>query len=90
MYRKAEDIQAKEKVAVLLRQDNGEVLKGYMFAGGQDRILDVMNSDAPFIPFETDQGHLFILRKSQVVRVEPRDDDRMGKTGDVQPLHSET
>ena len=80
MYRKAEDIQAKEKVAVLLRQDNGEVLKGYMFAGGQDRILDVMNGESPFIPFETDQGHLFILRKSQVVRVEPRDDERMGNT----------
>ena len=85
MYRTSEVIQHKEKVPALLRQDNGEALFGYMFAGGQDRVLDIMNSDTPFIPFETDEGYLFIVRKAQVVRVEPRDEERMGKSADETP-----
>ncbi len=85
MYRTSEVIQQKEKVPVLLRQDSGEELSGYMFVSGQDRVLDIMNSDTPFIPFQTDQGYLFIIRKSQVVRVEPRDDDRMGNSAGVTP-----
>jgi glucose/arabinose dehydrogenase len=86
MFRSSDVIEHKEKVPVLIRQDDGEVLTGYMYARGQDRVLDVMNGGDQFIPFETDQGKLLIIRKTQILRVEPRDDERMSDISGAAPV----
>lgn len=85
MHRSADVIRTKDRIRVYLLKDDGEDVEGYMFAGGQERILDVMNRQEPFIPFELIDGEILIINKKEIASVKPLDKERMnGGSGQSQ------
>ena len=61
----------KSKLAVEMVLDNGDVLRGSVFVGQRQRLPDLMNDDRQFLPFETTEGLVTIVRKQVVRRVTP-------------------
>ncbi len=49
----------------------GETRKGKIFIMEHQRVVDVLNSDLSFIPFETEQEELEIINKSTIDQVKP-------------------
>lgn len=82
MHRSADVMRNKERIRVYLMKDDGEDVEGYMFAGGQERILDVMNRREPFIPFELADGEFLIINKKEIASVKPLDRERMNGGSD--------
>ena len=63
MYRLNEVMRAKTRVPVDLLKIDGTQLQGYVFAGSQERVLDLMNSREPFLPIELSDGQFSIMNK---------------------------
>lgn len=82
MHRSADVMRSKDRIRVYLMKDDGEDVEGYMFAGGQERILDVMNRREPFIPFELVDGEILIINKKEIASVKPLDRERMNGGND--------
>ena len=61
----------KTKLAVEMVLDSGDVLRGSVFVGQRQRLPDLMNDDRQFLPFETTEGLVTIVRKQVVRRVTP-------------------
>ena len=78
MYRTSEVIKPKTKVAVELRRSDGSVLEGHVHVAGAERILDVLNSDTPFLPIEVASGKVLLVNKNSILVVEPFDEEWMG------------
>ncbi len=49
----------------------GEIRKGKVFVTEHQRVVDVLNSDLSFIPFETEREELEIINKSTIDQVKP-------------------
>ena len=77
MYRTTDVMTAKTKVSVDLLKMDGTRVEGYVFAGSQERILDLMNGREPFIPIELSDGQFSIMNKSVIQSITPSDRDRM-------------
>ena len=77
MYRLAEVMRAKTKVPVDLLKMDGTQLQGYVFAGSQERVLDLMNGREPFLPIELSDGQFSIMNKSVIQSITPSDRERM-------------
>ncbi len=77
MHRSSELIRPKSKVAVELHKDDGSVLDGFVYVGGQERILDLLNNHERFVPFELNDGTMIMVNKNAIVLVMPDDGDRM-------------
>lgn len=61
---------------------------GYLFAGGQERILDLMNRQDLFVPFELADGDILILNKTEIASIKPFDRERMnGVDGHSAPAY---
>jgi translation initiation factor IF-1 len=54
---------------------DGETRKGTIFAKERQRVVDVLNSDVAFVPFQSEKGELEILNKSTIDRVKPFETD---------------
>jgi hypothetical protein len=88
MHRSADVIRAKDRIRVYLVKEDGENVEGFLFAGGQERILDVMNREEPFVPFELNDGEILILNKKEIASVKPFDKERMnGAGGQAMPTY---
>ncbi|MGH6932956.1 MAG: J domain-containing protein [Dongiaceae bacterium] len=61
----------KTKLQVEMELDDGAVLRGCVFVGQRQRLPDLMNDDRQFLPFETTEGLITIVRKQVVRRVTP-------------------
>jgi len=61
----------KEKLSVEMEIDGGARLMGHMFVAQNQRIPDLLNDDRDFLPFETTEGLITIIRKSTIRRVTP-------------------
>ena len=61
----------KEKMSVEMEIDGGARLMGHMFVAQNQRIPDLLNDDRDFLPFETTEGLITIIRKSTIRRVTP-------------------
>jgi hypothetical protein len=59
------------KLQVELDLDGGLRLVGNVFVSQKRRLSDLLNDDAAFVPFETSEGLITILRKSTIRRVTP-------------------
>ncbi len=77
MYRPAELMKEKTKVPVDLLKMDGTHLEGYVFAGSQERVLDLMNGHDPFLPVELSDGQFSIMNKSVIQSITPSDRERM-------------
>ncbi len=58
MYRPTAVMSAKTKVPVDLLEMDGTRPEGYVFAGTQERVLDLMNGREPFLPIEPSDGQV--------------------------------
>lgn len=63
----------KRKVPVTLTTADGEVIEGNLFVFGDQRVTDVLNVDAEFLPFETVRGRIRLVNRSAIVRLVPRE-----------------
>jgi DnaJ-domain-containing protein 1 len=70
MYESVGKLQ-KSKLQVEMELDDGAVLRGSVFVSQRQRLPDLMNDDRQFLPFETTDGLITIVRKQVVRRVTP-------------------
>ena len=62
-------IPTKDKTSVTIRQYDGSDLEGYLFVPVHDRLVDVMNDDRQFLPFESMDGDFIVLAKASIVSI---------------------
>jgi hypothetical protein len=62
----------RRKIAVNLETGDGEELV-YMFVFPTERVIDTLNDDRAFLPFERPDGSLTIVAKKTVLRLSPLD-----------------
>jgi len=62
-------IPTKDKTAVTIRQYDGSDIEGYLFVPVHDRLVDVMNDERQFLPFESEQGEFIVLAKASIVSI---------------------
>ena len=62
-------VKEKVKAKVELLLDDGTVLKGSFFGGVQQRVLEILNDERAFLPFEDSEGTVIVLRKSTIARI---------------------
>ena len=86
MHRSSDVIRPKSKVAVELQKDDGEIIEGYVYVGGQERILDLLNNHERFIPVELSEGRMVLINKNAIVYVAPFDEERMAKSIQLAPM----
>jgi hypothetical protein len=86
MHRSSDVIRPKSKVAVELVKDDGETLEGFVYVGGQERILDLLNNHERFIPLELSEGRMILINKNAIVLITPFDEDRMAKSYRAAPM----
>jgi DnaJ-domain-containing protein 1 len=58
-------------MAVSVELADGNRMEGALFISPQGRVLDMLNDERGFLPFETDDGGLTFLRKESIRRVTP-------------------
>lgn len=66
----------KDKIRAILHRHDGTVLEGRIFVGREERTLDVMNADEPFLPFLTAEERFILINKSAIAQIEPFDEER--------------
>ena len=55
---------------------DGSVLLGNLFLAANERVIDGVNDERPFLPFQTDDGEFQMINKSTVARIRPFEDGR--------------
>ena len=61
----------KIKLGIELEIDGGQRMVGYLFVSGQQRLPDLLNDAQVFLPFESQDGLIKIIRKSIIRSVTP-------------------
>jgi DnaJ-domain-containing protein 1 len=61
----------KVKLGIELEIDGGQRMLGHLFVNAQQRLPDLLNDPQPFLPFETHDGLIKIIRKSIIRSVTP-------------------
>jgi DnaJ-domain-containing protein 1 len=64
--------RTRKKIAVSLDLGEGEELL-YMFVSPQERIIDTLNDERDFIPFERADGSVLIVAKTMIRTLAPRE-----------------
>lgn len=62
--------RTRKKIAVGLDTGEGEELV-YMFVSPGERVIDTLNDDREFLPFERPDGSLTIIAKKTILRLSP-------------------
>jgi len=63
--------KARNKYAVEVELDDGRVLILFVFVTPAARVVDMLNDERQFMPFETNDGNVVIYRKSAIRRLSP-------------------
>ncbi len=66
-------IPTKDKMGVTIVTTDGKKMDGYLFVAKNDRLVDVVNDDRMFLPFETDEGDFVILNKTLIAKLQDRE-----------------
>jgi len=61
----------KIKAEVEMITHDGVLLKGKFFTVPSQRVLDVLNDECTFLPFETEDGDIYIVNKTFIARIRP-------------------
>lgn len=69
----------RRKIAVILDAGDGEELV-YMFVYPSERVIDTLNDDREFLPFERPDGSVIIVAKKTIRRMSPQE---LGRQIDV-------
>ena len=60
---------AKKGLHITLTFDIDKVRTGFLFIQSDERLVDLMNDDRQFLPFEDDDGNFLIIRKSAISEI---------------------
>jgi hypothetical protein len=63
--------KARNKYAVEVELDDGRVHILFIFVSPGARVIDMLNDERTFIPFETSEGAIVIYQKSAIRRLSP-------------------
>lgn len=63
--------KARNKYAVEVELDDGRVQILFVFVTPAARVVDMLNDERQFMPFETNDGNVVIYRKSAIRRLSP-------------------
>jgi hypothetical protein len=66
-------IPTKDKLEVTIVTIDGEKINGSLYVPSHERLVDVMNDDRRFLPFESDDGNFVILNKALIAKLQDRD-----------------
>jgi DnaJ-domain-containing protein 1 len=61
----------KTKLAIELEIEGGQRMLGHLFVSSQQRLPDLLNDAQAFLPFETNEGLIKIIRKSIIRSITP-------------------
>jgi len=53
-------------------------MDGFVFVGGQERVLDLLNNTERFLPFEHEDGRFVMINKQAIAYAWPDDGKWMG------------
>ena len=67
----SEQIRQKVKAEAELALDDGTVLRGSFFLNPQQRVLDILNDERVFLPFEISEGTIIVILKTTIRRITP-------------------
>ena len=67
----SDQLKQKVKAEVDLALGDGTVLKGSFFLNPQQRVLDILNDERAFLPFEDSEGTIIVISKSTIARIMP-------------------
>lgn len=67
----SDQLKQKVKTEVELVLDDGTVMKGSFFLNPQQRILDILNDERAFLPFEDGEGVIIVMLKTSIRRIKP-------------------
>jgi hypothetical protein len=65
----------KSQIEVELYLDDGSHFLGKFGIGQSERLSDLMNDGRDFLPFETSEGHVVMIRKTVISKVVQLDAD---------------
>jgi len=63
--------KARNKYAVEVELDDGNVRVLFVFVTPAARVIDMLNDDRKFLPFETSDGDIIIYKKESIRRLSP-------------------
>jgi len=63
--------KARNKYAVEVELDDGRVLILFVFVTPGARVIDMLNDERAFVPFETNEGNIVIYKKAAIRRLSP-------------------
>ncbi len=67
----SDQLKQKVKAPAELVLDDGTDMKGSFFLNPQQRVLDILNDERAFLPFEDSEGTIIVISKSTIVRIMP-------------------
>jgi hypothetical protein len=69
-------IPSKDKTSVSITIDGDDVLDGSLFIPSHERLVDVLNDERMFLPFETTDGEFLVINKAIVRTIANRQEAR--------------
>ncbi|MBB3066448.1 MULTISPECIES: hypothetical protein [Limibacillus] len=54
---------------VRLKVSDGSVIKGRIFLDADERVIDMLNDERDFIPFEDEASAIFCVNKNQIIGI---------------------
>ena len=69
MFESSGPKKARNKFAVEVELDDGNTQILFIFVSPGNRVIDMLNDDRAFIPFETSDGSIIIYKKSAIRRL---------------------
>ena len=69
-------IPTKDKHKVRVTLEGGDDLEGYLFAAADKRLVDMLNDDRKFLPFEDNIGDITIISKEAITKIADLGDNR--------------
>ena len=69
----SEHVKPKNKAEVELILNDGTSSRGNIFCNAMERLVDILNDERMFIPFEDSKGIVRLLNKSAITSISPVD-----------------
>ena len=85
MLETARNRRSRRKIAVTLDTGDGEEIV-YMFVNPTERVIDTLNDEREFLPFERPDGSVIIIAKKTIRRMSPMEIKREVDQGDPYDL----
>ncbi len=67
----ATHVTQKTRTEVELTLTDGRFLAGVLFTHAEQRVLDIVNDERAFIPFEDADGQLTVINNSMIAHIRP-------------------